>query len=120
MQLKKIASNLRLLYTGAAAEVPLTPFQGGARNKVVQFMVAVRSANGAPTLGCKIDHGPDGIVHATHTTLANAALPTTNIYVFDSDSTKILGDWIHPILTVGGAVAGDAMTVDVYAVLKPF
>ena len=120
MQTRKLVTGLRLTWNGTNFDVALPPTPGGARCKVVQIMVAIRAALGAPTLGCKIEHGPDGVVHAVHTTINNAALPATNLYVFDSNAGLVLGDYIHCILTVGGGANGDSMTVDVYETRKPF
>ncbi len=105
---------------GAAVDFPLSPTPGGRAAKVVQYMAKVTVLGGTPKLGIRINHGPDGTVAATHTTIATATVPASNLYVFDSDASKILGEWIHPVLVVEGTATGDFMMVELFELRKPF
>ena len=121
--MKKIVGPIRVVCgaSGGDIEFPLPPSPGGRACKVVQYMAKISQFGGSgPKLGMKINHGPDGTVNATHTSIASAAVPVTNLYVFDSDGTKILGEFLHPILVVGGAATGDSLVVEVYEMRKPF
>lgn len=120
--MKKIVTLTRLECgtNGAVFNIPLPPSPGGRSCKVVQYMAKVTSFGGTPTLGMVIAHGPDGAVSAPQITINPAGVPASHLYVFDSDATKILGEWLHPVLTVGGAATGDYLVVELFELRKPF
>lgn len=120
--MKKILGPTRVVCgtPGTALETALPPSPGGRACKVVQFMAKVSAFTGAPKLGMKINHGPDGVVNATHTLIGTVVVPGSNLFVFDSDASKILGEYIHPILLVDGAATGDSMVVELFELRKPF
>jgi hypothetical protein len=123
MEFKKISGPIKLTAgtNGAQVEFPLQPRSGGRSCKVVQVMAKLVSSGGtAPTLGMKIDHGPDGFAHSNHTTIANTGIPASNLWVFDSDATKIIGEFIHLVPVAGGTATGDYVVVEFYEMPKPF
>lgn len=121
---EKIAGPMSLLCLtgGGTVNFPLAPRPNGRGCKTVQYMVKVLEYHGtAPTLGFIIAHGPDASVSATHTSIAVAAVSGTTplLFVFDCGSGP-LGEYLHPIVRVGGTATGDSVVIEVWETRKPF
>lgn len=121
---EKIVGPMNLLCAtgGGTTNYALAPRPGGRTCKTVQYMVKVLEYRGtAPTLGFIIAHGPDGSVSATHTSIAVAAVTGTTpiLFVFDCGAAP-LGEFLHPIVRVGGTATGDGVVVEVWETRKPF
>ena len=107
---------------GGTTNYPLTPRPGGRSTKTVQYMVKVVDFRGsAPTLGFIIAHGPDATVSVTHASVAVAAVSGTTpiLFVFDCGATP-LGEYLHPVVRVGGSATGDSVVIEVWETRKPF
>ena len=85
------------------------------------YMVKVLDYTGSAKLGFTLSHGPDGSVATAHTTTATVALSGTAplLKVFEAGSA-MLGEFLHPIVVVGGTAATDTVVVEVYETRKPF
>ena len=112
---------------GPEATVKIRPRGGGRMARVAQYMVKVIQSDGSDNirLTLALEHSPDGQFSVAHSTPISAANPGTGIpalLVGDADSTKILGEYLHPILKIKHATTAGAVwaRVDVYEMRKPF
>ncbi len=129
MQTKKIAGPFRIdsQASGAEAAINLPAAPGGKRIKNAHYAVKILSCSDTTNTRITLDlqHGPDGTVSAFHSSpIANALSASTfpNLVTGDSDSTKMIGEYLHPVLkikhnTTGGPVSA---MVEVYETRKPF
>lgn len=101
------------------------PRPGGRLCKNVQYMVkVVASSSDQAKVGLFLDHGPDGTVSKLHSTpIALTQLTGGNalLLVGDSDSTKIIGEFLHPVVN---CLSNDANAcwalVEIFEMRKPF
>lgn len=127
MFFRKIASNVRIESTsgGGIQEFPLQASPGGHTVKAVGYHIRIIqfSSNDAQ-VGLKLNHGPDGCANINHSTPISATTlsPTVTLLAGDtSQSTVMIGEWLHPILLCdSGAAQRDWAVVDVYEMRKPF
>lgn len=110
--------------SGEDVAVELSPSAGGHLVRVINFMLVVKQkSSDAVELGMKLNHGPDGKNHITHSTPIGQAAVGAGITLKsgDSDSTKVIGEWLHPIALVGSTGATREWVVfDAYEMRKPF
>lgn len=125
MMFRKIAGPFRV-DGGSDTEIgyPLTPSGGGRMCKSVQYMIKV-IATSSPTnskLGLKLNHGPDGMVSAPHSSpIASTATGNApSLLVGDADSSKIIGEYLHVIVTAFGVGGPSSAMIEVYEMRKPF
>lgn len=108
--------------SGGGTDYTLPPSAGGSQCKTVQYMLKVVQTDDGVNclLSVKLNHGPDGTVTKNHSTpIASTAAGTApNLLVGDADTSKIIGEYLHPILNVVGA--GHWATVEVFEMRKPF
>jgi hypothetical protein len=109
-------------------EYRLRPKPGGRACKTLQYMVKVIKSSGANCqVGLGVQHGPDGDVflplddQIIPMTLVSGA--STDALVLeghvgqdDGSNTKVVGEWILPILKINH----DSGTGDVWAVVELF
>ena len=128
MNFKKIASNVRIDTTSTGDQVvfllPATP--GGRQVKSINYMVRILqcSDTSVTKIGLNLSHGPDGLVSTSHSSPITATLvPASNLLSGDA-GPGVLGEWLHPALTVQrsstGAGLRESVVVDVYEMRKPF
>ena len=105
MLFTKIVSNFRVECGagGEDTEITLKPRPGGRAARGVNYMVLVtQKSSNAVEVGLKLNHGPNGINSLQHSIpIAQVAITTNTLLSGDSDATKILGEWLHPIILVG-------------------
>jgi hypothetical protein len=73
--------------------------------------------------GLTLNHGPDGKVTVLHSTPIAVAVPgaVPSLLSGDADSTKVLGEWLHPIVSAASTAAtAEWLIVEVYEMRKPF
>ena len=95
--------------------------------KVVNYQVKVVQSDGTDNIRLSVElrHSPDGTVSALHSNPLSAANPGVLVPVLlsgDADSSKILGEFLHPVLKVKHASTGGAVwaVVEVFELRKPF
>ncbi len=124
MDFVKIAGPLRIdsLSDQAELKFKLPPRAGGRKAKVAQIMVKVlqRSSSNAK-VGAYLEHSPDGTVSKPHSTpiAVQAATQIPDLLVGDADSTKVLGEHLHWILSHQSITAtAEWSLVEVYVMTK--
>lgn len=107
-------------------EYRLPPTPGGRMCRQVNYMAEVIWASDPANakVGLKLNHGPNGGVSTLHSTPITPVVPSAvpGVNSGDSDSTKMIGEWLHPVATIQGPSAGPAQraTVRFYELRKPF
>lgn len=129
MEFRKITGPLTISSgtDGSEKEYPLGVFGGGRLVKGVNYMVKVLAASSTTNvrIGLVLKHGPDGTCSVTHSTPISAGNPGTAFPALlsgDSDTTKMLGEVLMPILKIADSAITTQMTatVEVYEMRKPF
>ena len=128
MELRKIFSGrLDSLANGGEASYPLTPRAGGRMCKVVNYQVKVIQHDGSDNIRLSVElrHSPDGTASALHSLALNGGNPGTTLPALlsgDADTTRIIGEVLHPILKIKHNSAGGAVwaMVEVFELRKPF
>lgn len=109
---------------GEDQKIELAPEAGGHMVKVVNYMAVIKQKSSAAVeFGLDLDHGPDGRNHLTHSTPITQAAVGAGVTLRsgDSDSTKVIGEWLHPTALVGSTGATREWVVfDLYEMRKPF
>lgn len=115
--------------TGGESTIPFPPRNGGRACKQVNYQVVVRLSDGSVNtrITLVLNHGPDGAVSTLHSTPISLVDPTTtlpSVMSGDSDATKMIGEWLHPILKIKHVNgAGNSLVwavVEVYELRKAF
>lgn len=103
----------------------LQPSRSGRLCKQANFQIKViASSSSQAKVGLRLEHGPDGTVSVLH----SVPIPTTQLtggnallLNGDSDASKMLGNFLHPVIT---CISNDASpcwaVIEVYQLLKPF
>ena len=127
MDFRKIVGPLRVdgpAVGGAATTYAQAPRSGGRSAKVAQYAVKVIAGSSNAKVGVILEHGPDGDVFITHSTpLTPTAIPGTlpGLLIGDADDTKILCEYLRPVLTCISADASVCWAmIEVYEMRKPF
>jgi len=102
--------------------------QRGRMVKVVHYdVVVVQSTGDNVRLSFELKHGPDGVAKTAHSTLMSSVNPGTAYPALvsgDADATKILSEWLPPIVKIADSAAPSGNTqrayVRVYEMRKPF
>jgi hypothetical protein len=110
---------------GQETQYKLKARPGGRLCKGVNYMVKVIAVSSTQAkVGITLDHGPDGQVSRNHSIpIATTQLTGTNAALLsgDSDPAKMLGEYLHPIVT---CISNDASpcwaVIEVYELRKPF
>ena len=125
MMFKLIAQNQRVESdaAGASQDFEINPSTGGHMVKVAHYQIVVKQKSSTSArLGLKLDHGPNGKDHILHSTpIVLTTLSGPNLLVGDSDTTKVVGEVLHPIVQCASTGASrEWALVDVYEMRKPF
>jgi len=124
MQFRKIFGPARLDGSTTGTDYPLPPMAGGKSFKVANYMVKVVATS--DSANCKIalalKHGPDGTVWAVHSAaIASTATGTApSVLSGDADTSKIIGEFRQPIVTVLGIGGPHWAVVEIFEITKPF
>lgn len=110
---------------GQATAYKLKPRGGGRLSKTAQYMVKIVAVSSAQAkVKVDLEHGPDGIVSKPHSTpiaLTQLTGADANLLVGDADQTKVLGEYLHVIIS---CISNDAnpcwAVIEVYEMRKPF
>lgn len=124
----KLIASMRFDGTGSGGNgisYKLKPRGGGRLCKNAQYMIKIIAVSSDQTkLKLDLEHGPDGTVSRPHSTpIVLTQLTSTNalLLVGDADQTKILGEYLHPIIF---CISNDAnpcwAVVEIYEMRKPF
>jgi hypothetical protein len=103
----------------------LTPLRGGRVCKQANYQIKIVAvSSNQAKVGLKLEHGPDGTVSVLHSTpIATTQITGANAALLngDSDGTKMIGNFLHPIVA---CISNDAnpcwAVIEVYQLLKPF
>lgn len=124
MQFKKIAAHYRVeCPAGGTGTAPLPPSSGGRFIKSVNYMVEILAASSTNAkLGLALNHGPNGQVSLLHSTPITATSLTAGILLLsgDASSGSVIGEYLHPIISVSGTGAAEWVLFNVYETRKPF
>jgi hypothetical protein len=126
MDFKKIEGHFRVdgpVAGSGGRDYPLTARSGGRSCKVAQYWIKVIAASSNATLGLGLEHGPDGNLFVLHSNVISLAAPASipGLLVGDADDTKIIGEYLRPVVNI---VSNDASVcwavIEVYEMRKPF
>ncbi len=126
MLFKKVGDNLRV-QSGTGGEDTtweLAPSPGGHTTKVVNYMVVIKQKSStAVEIGVSLYHGPNGRNCVLHSTpISSTAIGAgVDLVSGDADTSKIIGEWLHPRIICGSTGATvEWAVIDVYEMRKPF
>lgn len=88
---------------------------------MLQLKIANRSSS-AVTLGVRLEHSADGTlsdVHSTPRATATLASAPPCVVSADSDASKMLGEYLHWVIIVGGG-AGEWFQLEGHELRKAF
>ncbi len=125
MLFRRLASNLRLSSgaAGALAEYTLDPHPGGHTAKRAGFQVVIKQkSTDAVKVGIRLLTGPDGKTFLLHSTPIASTTVGSGILMLEgeSNSAKMLGEWLQVGATCEGNGNIEWAVVDIYEILTPF
>ena len=130
MAMRKIAGPMRIESgsTGASVAYRLEGKSGGRNAKVAQYAVKFIAVNDTTNtrITLTLDHGPDGEVYDTHSTVLSSITPATppSVKIGQADITIILCEWLRPTISIQHSAGGGNTVcwavVEIYELRKPF
>lgn len=120
---RKVLELTRLDGGATAVEFRLQPTAGGRSCLAAMMQLKIHNRSSANvTVGIRLEHSPDGSVsdvHSTPRTTATLAFAPPCVVSGDSDASKMLGEYLHWVIIVGGG-AGEWIQFEAFEMRKAF
>lgn len=124
MQFKKIAAQYRVeCAAGATGSATLPVTSGGRLVKSLNYMIEILATSSTSAkIALTLNHGPTGQVSVLHSTPINTTTLSSGTLLLsgDANSSTVIGEYLHPIVTVSGTGNAEWVLFNLYEMRKPF
>lgn len=124
MQFKKIAAQYRVECAAGGSGVAALPVTSGGRLvKSLNYMIEIlATSTTSAKIALALYHGPNGQVSVLHSTPITTTTLATGVLLLsgDASSSAVIGEYLHPIVTVSGSGNAEWVLFNLYELRKPF